>query len=286
MGALPIPSKAGSEVLLYMIFAMGAYDSSFSHTDSNTNPGSKYYAIARAAVQRDILEQGTLSLVQGLGIMAFYLQRSNRPNAGYMALGWAIRMALALGLHTPVTSWKCTALEREMRVRVWWGIITIEAGSSVTFGRPSAIGTNQLYSVPTPINTNDENLTVSTQNAPGDLPFPTLYTALVVQSRLARVTCSVHDRILHSDAPPTVEQIREYDEKVDNAMKRLPEFMRLAKGLEGESVSGEGWLLARRVQVWRARDFRAILYRPVLLAAAWDSLNRKELSRGVREAIE
>jgi transcriptional regulatory protein GAL4 len=194
-------------------------------------------------------------------------------------------MALALGLHTPVTSWTCGALEREMRTRVWWGIITIEAGCSVTFGRPSGVGVPQLYSVPFPINTNDEDLTVSTPHAPHDSAYPTLYTALIVQARLATVTCSIHDRILHSDAP-TVDQIKEYDERVELAMMKIPEGLGVSGAGVGEGGVGQGWLLARSVQVWRARDFRAILYRPVLLAAAWDSLNRRELSPGVREAIE
>jgi transcriptional regulatory protein GAL4 len=228
-----------------------------------------------------MLEEGTLPLVQGLAIMANYLQRSNRPNAGYMVLGWAIRMSIALGLHTPVANRRCSPLEREMRVRVWWSIVTLEAGCSVTFGRPNAIGPVQLHSLPAPLNINDENLTVSTSRVPPDLSQPTLYTALIIQSKLAKVTCSIHDLILHS-RPPTVEQIRKYDDRVIKALGDLPDFMQSVD----EERDGSGWHLARSVQVWRARDFRTILYRPVLLAAAWDSTNRKTLTDGVKEAIE
>jgi transcriptional regulatory protein GAL4 len=277
MGALPISSKPGSEVLLYMIFAMGALDRAKTEDDDD---GFLYYDVARRALSRDMLEEGTLPLAQGLAVMANYLQRSNRPNAGYVCLGWAIRMATALGLHTPVTSWRCSPLEKEMRIRVWWAIVTLEAGCSVTFGRPHAIGSGLLSTVPLPINCEDEHLTVSSLATPTSVDSPTLYTALVVQARLARATCPVHDRILQAHPAPTVEQIKRYDERILAVINQLPPFMKVVSDQDGRCR------LARSVQVWRARDFRAILYRPVLLAAAWDSSNRKELSSTVRQAIE
>nr|WVH01925.1 GAL4 yeast regulatory protein [Naematelia aurantialba] len=274
MGALPISSKPGSLVLLYMIFAMGALDLPASGID---DPGYNYYLVARQALTRDLLEEGTLPLVQGLAIMANYLQRSNRPNAGYLCLGWATRMATALGLHAPITSWRCTPLEKEMRVRVWWAVVTLEAGCSVTFGRPHGIGGVGQSAVPMPINCNDEHLTVSTMVAPPEVSHPTLYTALIIQARLARITASIHDRILSGHPAPTVEQIKRYDDRIVSVIDALPDFM--------QKCHDGPYRLARSVQVWRARDFRAILYRPVLLAAAWEGRPRKELSASVREAI-
>jgi transcriptional regulatory protein GAL4 len=108
----------------------------------------------------------------------------------------------------------------------------------------------------------------------------TLYTPLVIQARLAKVTCPVHDRILQAKPAPTVDQIKRYDERLLAAIGSLPPYMQSVSGQDGR------YRLARSVQVWRARDFRAILYRPVLLAAAWDSTNRKGLSPAVRQAIE
>nr|KIR45158.1 hypothetical protein I312_05725 [Cryptococcus bacillisporus CA1280] len=123
-GAVPIV-KPGSDVLMYMIFAMGALDLAQSEEDDD---GHGYYEIARQSMDREILEGGTLPLVQGLAIMANYLQRNNRPNAGYLCLGMAIRMATALGLHTPAAGKKCSVLEKEMRIRVWWSLVALEAG--------------------------------------------------------------------------------------------------------------------------------------------------------------
>lgn len=257
-----------------MIFAMGAFDLA---TVDGIDDGDRFYQAAWAALQRDMLEQGTLELVQGLGIMANYLQRSNRPNAGYICLGIAIRMALALGLHMPTTSQRSTPLEKEMRTRVWWALVTLEAGCSVTFGRPHALGTAALKTVPLPINCDDEHLTVSTHDTPIDVQYSTRYSALIVQSHLARATCSVHDRILQSSPAPSIEQVKWCDDRIVSVVRDLPPFML--------DVQGGPFRLAKSVQVWRSRDFRAILYRPVLLAAAWDASRRKKLMPVIQGAI-
>ncbi len=172
LGALPISPGAGSAVLFNMvgmqvsvnqvvhgaddaclqIFAMGAFD--LGTTDA-ADDGIKYYERARNALTRDLLSEGTLSLVQGVAIMANYLQRNNRPNAGYLCLGLAIRMATALGLHSAPANTH-SLLDRELRKRVWWCIATLEAGCSVTFGRPYGLSRAVITSAPLPINCDDE----------------------------------------------------------------------------------------------------------------------------------
>ncbi|KIR52716.1 nuclear protein [Cryptococcus gattii Ru294] len=273
-GAVPLV-KPGSDVLMYMIFAMGALDLAQSEEDDD---GHGYYEIARQSMDREILEGGTLPLVQGLAIMANYLQRNNRPNAGYLCLGMAIRMATALGLHTPTTGKKCSALEKEMRIRVWWSLVALEAGCAVTFGRPHSVGPLQLAAIPLPLNVDDEYLTVSTTVQPKPCDHPTLYTALIVQAKLAKVTCGIHDRILQSHPAPTVEQLKRYDERVVSVLQ--------AQSNISQVEQNDPYQLARKVQLWRIKDFRAVLHRPILLAAAWDTSHRKILLPGVREAIE
>lgn len=277
MGALPVGAKPGSQSLLYMIFAMGALD---LKTEEKDDDGFRYYQIARSRLQDDIMEHGTLPLVQALAIMANYLQRNNRPNAGYICLGWAIRMATALGLHMPVNTWRCSALEKETRTRAWWAITTLEAGLSVTLGRPSAINPAILSTLALPINCEEEHLTASSVSFPPACEHITLYSTLIIQARLARVASPLHDRILESRPAPTLEQIKRYDERIVKAVNDIPNFLGLNGNLD------EPYCLARSVQVWRIRDLRAILYRPALLAAAWDSSNRRELPPAMREAIE
>lgn len=108
---------------------------------------------------------------------------------------------------------------------------------------------------------------------------PTVYSALVVQAILARVTCSIHEAILHTSPAPTVDKIKEYDNQIIHAVKLPPYYSTCSTG---------PYHFALRIQRWRINDFRAILYRPILLAAAWDTRNggSSTKSPATQEAIE
>jgi hypothetical protein len=62
---------------------MGALDCVSTETGSH---GAKYYDIARSILNADMMEGGSLELVQAVAIMANYLQRNDNPNAGYLLL--------------------------------------------------------------------------------------------------------------------------------------------------------------------------------------------------------
>lgn len=267
-GALPIAPGASSIVLFNMIFALGEYDKAETPTSPS---GERYYHVARAALQTTWLEEGSVEMIQGLALMAIYLQYMNKPNAGYLCLGTSIRMAVALGLHLPSRIGlaggivhRTSVLRSEMRTRIWCSLVTLEVGCAVTFGRPNAVAHSQLKSIPPPINCEDQSLTVSTTLPPTDIDRPTMYSALIVQVHLAKATCLVYDRILHCHRAPTLEQIQWCDKQIANAAAHLPPTM-ITPPTRGPCN------LALAVQVWRTRDQRAILYRPVLLAAAWSS---------------
>jgi transcriptional regulatory protein GAL4 len=274
MGAIPV--KRGHTVLLNMVLAMGTLDSG---TRDGADDGSRYYLLAREALRTDMLQGGSLPMVQGLCIMGNYLQRSGRPNAGYIAGGWALRMAMALGLHTPLPAGSGTPLERETRLRVWWCLATTEAGCSVTFGRPHMAGAFQLDATPLVVNCPDEDLTVMTEETPPPVDRATLYTALGYQSRLARVSCAILDRILHSNPAPSIRQLRRYDRRILDTVAAMPAYM-------GAKADPGPHQLALHVQRWRTRHLRSILYTPLLLGVAWRSHPQLALAPDVLEAIE
>ena len=119
---------------------------------------------------------------------------------------------------------------------------------------------------------------------PTESTGPTLYSALIVQARLACVMSDIHSSILQANPAPTYDQIRRYDARVLAVVQAMPNHMKDSKD---HVVGGPGasWYFAKSVTMWRIRDFRAILYRPILLTAAWDSMRHNELSAGSREAI-
>lgn len=262
-GALPLPSVCGVGVLLNMIFATGAFDAVLDD-DSVYDDGFKYFEIARTHLQKELLAEGSLTLVQGLAVMAIYLQRCNKPNAAYACLGLAIRMAMALGLHDepPESVYPgLTILELEMRSRVWWCLVILETGMSVTYGRPHGVNLSLLNGVRLPTNTEDECVTVSTKVQPAGAVEVTRYTALIMHARLAQMLVSRLDRVSRSTPSPTVEQIKWVGDRFRAELAELPAFM--------SSPGPPLYRLAQAIQTWRARDYCSVLYRPIFLSAVW-----------------
>lgn len=279
MGAMPLPTDRGSRVLFYMIFATGAFDSALQGNVDNN--GEQYYEKARTALQEDLLLGGSLTLVQGLMIMAIWLQRISRPNAGYICLGFAIRMAITLGIHVSAPNIKnsgLSVLASEIRARTWWGLVALETGHCMTYGRPHGVNLPSLSTARLPINTDDGLLTVSTAQAPGDADRVTLYTALINQAWLAQMASHSLDRLSRSLPSPTAEQIKWCGDQFREQLAALPHYMQPgAAGL---------YKFARAVQTWRARDYQSILYRPVLLSAAWNTSGLATSDENVKQVIK
>ena len=107
----------------------------------------------------------------------------------------------------------------------------------------------------------------------------TLYTSLIAQAHMAKTTSSIHDSILCAHPAPSLKRIQRYDASILEAFHELPVAFQ-------HPDPNSAWYHACLITLWRIRDFRAILYRPVLLAAAWDARRQKQLSSGVKEAIK
>ena len=271
-GVLPIAASSGTEILFNMIFAMGALD---IETDEQRSRGDPYYLKAHAALKRNGLDARSIPFVQGIAIMANYAQRVDRPDFGYILLGWAFRLAMILGLHSDVQRSKCTVFEREMRLRIWWGIIALDSGSSVTFGRPHAAGYYQLSSCRLPCATSDSELTpLSKDIALRQSSDVSPYTSLLAQAVLAREAANLHARILCDNPMPTPEQVQRYDQRIVSALHEM------SFGLYSTASLG------MRIFTWRTRDFRAMLYRPFLVKTVCQTSSDEALPIEVSTAIE
>ncbi|KAL7425054.1 hypothetical protein Q5752_000742 [Cryptotrichosporon argae] len=243
--------KKGNEVLLHMIFAMG-------EVELGLGDGRQWYYKARQAF--DYMREGTITLVQALGIMSVYLQRNDQTNAGYMCLGIALRMAVALGLHDPTVG-QFTPLQQEARKRMCWALVSLEEATSAILGRIHMINTVQVDMVPLPLNVSDEALSPTVDAFPPESDGVTEYTALKTTVKFLKVTCAMHERVLQ--APPTFATIQKYDARIADVFDGLPAYARAVADPDAPHR------LARAVALWRARDYRALLYRPFLMAAAW-----------------
>ena len=272
-GALPTPKTKAGQMLIYMIFAMGAFDIGVGEA---SDTAQSYFETARTIFRQTLLDEGSIELVQALAIMGNYLQRRDTPNSGYMCLGLAIRMATALGLHNPSARRGPSPLDDEMRHRIWWGLVTLEAGCSLTFGRPPMLGYASFLTSRIPANVDDEDLGVGTMQPAQESSSVTLYSAVITQARLAKVTFFLQDRLARSLPAPTVAQIQWCGEYFHREVALLR---------PGPVSPDEPFALARAVQAWRMRDYQSVIYRPVFLASAWDPQSRSDADPRVKIII-
>ncbi|KAL6247266.1 hypothetical protein RBB50_005611 [Rhinocladiella similis] len=98
---------------------------------------------ARDLCRLDLFDDGSLAVIQTLLIMTQYLQCTPHPNRCWNCIGITCRLAQSLGLHVenPQAGKGTAPFASEMRRRVWYGCVTLDAVVSMTLGRPLMLST-------------------------------------------------------------------------------------------------------------------------------------------------
>ncbi|KJK62286.1 specific transcription factor domain protein [Aspergillus parasiticus SU-1] len=253
-GALAKP-RDGSWPLLYnTVLAIGAFVG-----DSNaTKCDIPFYKEARKHLTMDVLEKGSLSYVQAIVIMANYLQKRNKPNAGFILIGIGFSMALAIGLHREFGMPSTSPFTMEIRRRVWWTLFVFVSGAQLTLGRPavSLVGVN----IRLPANLDDQDIAVDMEHLPECKPGPTITSALIAQVKLAKIANAVQVELLTHHVP-RYERAVKLEENIGNWWKDLPPYFNQEVNLEPHLE------LPKRVLLWRSFHLRIVLNRPFLFEA-------------------
>lgn len=203
----------------------------------------------------DILEKGSLGYVQAITLLANYLQKRNKPNAGFILIGIAFSMALAIGLHrefdTPTTS----PFTMENRRRVWWTLFVFVSGAQLALGRPAAslVGVN----VQLPANLDDWDLAVDMEHIPPDKSEPTVASCLIAQVKLAKIANTVHSELL-THRRPSFAKAMKLEESIRAWWTSLPPYF------DENTILEPKLELPKRVLLWRSFNLRIVLNRPFL----------------------
>lgn len=203
----------------------------------------------------DILEKGSLGYVQAITLLANYLQKRNKPNAGFILIGIAFSMALAIGLHREFDMPNTSPFTMEIRRRVWWTLFVFVSGAQLALGRPAAslVGVN----VELPANLDDLDLAVDMDEIPQHKPGPTISSCLIAQVRLAKIANTIHDELL-THRRPSYAKAMKLEESIRLWWNGLPPSF-------DENVILEPRLeFPKRVLLWRSFNLRIVLNRPFL----------------------
>lgn len=251
LGALSKPRDGSWPLLHNIVLAIGA----FVGETRETNSDIPFYRQARASLNMDVLEKGSLSYVQGLVLMANYLQKRNKPNAGFVLIGIGFSMALAIGLHREFGLPHSSPFTMEIRRRVWWVLFIFVSGAQLTLGRPpvSLVGVN----VHLPSNLDDQELAVDMDSLPDMQEGPTVTSCLIYQVKLAIVANMVQVELL-TDQIPSSSRAVTLDQKISKWRSELPPHF-------DDKIMLETWFeVPKRILIWRSLHLRIILHRPII----------------------
>lgn len=250
-GALAKP-RDGSWPLLYnIVLAIGAFvgDSNGTKTDII------FFKEARKLLSMDVLEKGSLSYVQAIVLMANYLQKRNKPNAGFILIGIGFSMALAIGLHREFGMPSTSPFTMEIRRRVWWTLFIFVSGVQLILGRPavSLVGVN----VRLPANVDDHDLAVDMDELPENKTGPTITSSLIAQVKLAKIANAVQVELLTHHLP-TYDKARDLEHRITAWSTDLPPYFSQSIPLEPR------FDIPKRVLLWRSFHLRIVINRPFL----------------------
>lgn len=110
---------------LNAIFGLGCH---FSDIPAAEREAAAYTFFLRSKrfVGLDLLDAGTIGVVQTLLILSLLLQSTPYPNRCWNAIGVACRVAQGLGLHEEAAERSIKPLEREVRRRTWHGCVIMD----------------------------------------------------------------------------------------------------------------------------------------------------------------
>jgi hypothetical protein len=110
---------------LNAIFGLGCHFSDIPATEREAAVYT-FFLRAKRFVGLDLLDCGTIGVVQTLLIVAILLQSTPYPNRCWNSIGVACRVAQGLGLHEEASQRTIKPLEREIRRRTWHGCVIMD----------------------------------------------------------------------------------------------------------------------------------------------------------------
>ncbi len=170
--------------LVNMVFAFGSDHA--NNTARSAADRTRYFKRAKCLVFSDMLQPGTMELVQTLLLIGQYLHGSLELNRCWVVVGLAIRTAQGLGLHLDPLKFTSDRIEQEVRKRVWWGCFVLDSVLGMKVGRPTMPdGPGVEVGIPLAIDdeflSNQDHSLIQPQGVPSKMDY---FTLVIPQCRL------------------------------------------------------------------------------------------------------
>ncbi|OQE41828.1 hypothetical protein PENCOP_c004G04987 [Penicillium coprophilum] len=263
---------------LNAIFALGCHFSDIPPADREAAVYS-FFLRAKRFVNLDLLDIGTIGVVQTLLIVSLLLQSTPYPIRCWNAIGLACRVGQGLGLHETTTHTSNKPLETEVRRRTWHSCVLMDMIVSMTHGRPSM--TSHIPSLPLPAMGTDSQESdpceLSGQPCDHKLGYMTFFVSTIelykiLESILSEVYKAWQSRsnnsrtsFLQSSKLCSLDVLMELDDKLAAYETSVPQPLNWTDEVSLHHSSGNLSTFKRQQNVLRARfiHLRLLLYRPM-----------------------
>ncbi|KYG50212.1 hypothetical protein M433DRAFT_139318 [Acidomyces richmondensis BFW] len=230
---------------LHLIYAIAGR---FLETTGETGPNfcpSQHHAEALKQLDEVLSYHDTRSVVTLL-LLAIYSLRAEGGPGAWAYIGFAMRIAIDLGLHRQTAAMNRLGFDVEMRKRLFWSCYTMDRQISIPLGRPFSISDRDI-DVPLPLDVDEScqdirALEIASTLEP-DVPRKesTTLTAFLHILRLRRIESNIQQSIYRVD-----EAVNVTDDEVDYYLEQLEKWKNLipldAKGqYDRESVAFDGY---------------------------------------------
>lgn len=231
----------------------------------------------QAMASADFLNNPTLVLVQAIVIFLFLARRHDSPRFIWMMAGIAIRMAQAIGLHRDGSHFpNLTPYEIEMRRRVWWALIMIDARASGDQGTELTI-LQDGFDTQLPLNINDDDISIATKMMPEGREGITDMTITQVSCGLVDVERKMIAKQKEGPASPDTSSA-----VFDQLFARLDHSYLRYSNPNGDITYWVGVIIARLV----AAKMTLVLYLPTIVSAPQELSSNQQRDRLLVAAIE
>ncbi|KAH8804474.1 fungal-specific transcription factor domain-containing protein [Xylogone sp. PMI_703] len=253
---------------LNAIFALGCQFADLPSAERE-NLSETFFQRSKQLLHIDVLNEGSLALIQMLLIIAQFLQSTQFPNRCWNVVGLACRMAQGLGLYMDSTNDSRPFLEVEMRRRAWYGCVTLDLVVSMTLGRPMSLSDEWPVQLPRAIDDRYMESTSPICHQPPDVFSRTSFFIQTIKlyKILGGILTSVYNPV--SGGKTSVERalgsqldtIVKMDCALSDFESNIPPELYWMNKEEGEVPL----VIERQTNVLHARflHLRIVLYRPI-----------------------
>ncbi|RSL87571.1 hypothetical protein CEP52_015483 [Fusarium oligoseptatum] len=228
------------------------------------------FAVQQALARADFLNTSDITVLQALSIFLAVVRHEDGSRTCWSLTGLAIHLARGMGLHRDGSHLALSPLEREMRRRLWWGLLFLDVRSAEELGTDLIVA-ESTFDTQMPSNINDIDMSLDMSETPPTREVCTDTTIFLVRCEI----CNFSRRLI--EAASTLSTLEEQKTMLVETYQQMDH--RFLKWIdETHPLHDVAGMLSRSLRA----KMCFVIYHPVLLPQPG---TKSDLSEDIREYV-